>query len=134
MEELRMKKYLVVLLMAIAAFGIIGCGEEEATTLRWKNKDQGIADNYAGIQWVDYSTTQANQNWDAVPNQDQFTASKDVTALTGSGNVVDSGGATASIVLDDTDSSVAGVAVNGTSSVVLEKNSDATLAISAAKK
>jgi hypothetical protein len=129
-----MKKFFMMSMIAIAAAGMIGCGEEEGTTLRWKNQDSSVAASYVGIQWVDFSTTQANQTWDSVPAQDEFSPSKDVTALTGSGNVVDAGGTTAQIVLDDTDPDVAGIAVNGTSSVVLAKDSDATLAISSAKK
>lgn len=130
-----MKKLSVFLILAIAAFAFVGCSDDDATSLRWKNDDANISSAYDEIQWIKSGdTTSFDQSWNGVPDSTTlFTEYKEVNALNGTGELLGDSG-TAMIVFDETDSSVAGVKDYSGNSAQLEKGADATLVIFSAKK
>lgn len=129
-----MKKLIMLSITALVAAMFLGCGLEEGTTLKWKNRSQDVKDNYDGIRWVNANDSNDAVAWDSVPAVDADSSAKDVDALVGYGEAVVDGGTPAEITLDPADDAVEGVATSSTSSATLKENADATLVISAAKK
>jgi hypothetical protein len=126
-----MKKLIMLsMITLIVSAGFIGCTkDDEKTTLRWKNTDAAVASGYTGIRWNNSATTQIDTEWTGVPDENQFTAAKEVNALAGTGEVLASGGATADIVIDTANADQAGVVQSSSSSATLATNTDATLVI-----
>ena len=124
-----MKKLSVFLILAIAAFAFVGCSDE-GTALRWKNNSVDAADGtYDEIKWT--KDGREHGSWTGIPNKGDFTDYVEVTSDFGTGDLLGDG-ATAMIVFDENDSSVAGVKFYSGNSAQLEKNVDATLVIESA--
>jgi hypothetical protein len=123
-----MKRYLLVLLMAVAAFGFVGCGAEDETKadLRWDNQN-GSGDDLINISWS--SSGNSDQTWDRADDGAGPTAYKGITELAGTGDAVIDGGGTALLQLS------AGTGVNfaSGSAATIQENASATLIITSAK-
>jgi len=122
-----MKKFLIVLIMTVAALSFSGCGEDDTKAdLRWVNK---YGNTVSEIVWI--NDAKENQRWSGSVTNTQLTSYKGITRLNGSGECLFTGGSGVPqpIILVDTDPAVAGLEINGTSSVVVTKNASATLVI-----
>lgn len=130
-----MKKFILISIIAVAAMGMIGCGEDDGTSadLRWINKH---GTDVTDIQWM--SDSNENQKWSGTFANLAPTNYQGISKLNGSGECIfadgTAGGLPQPIELVDTDPAVEGVAVNGTNSVVISENAAATLVIGAIGK
>ena len=126
-----MKKYLFILIVAVAAFGFTGCsdsGDSSKADLKWSNASGG---NVSDIKWM--SDGKEDQSWDGTVADTAETSAKGITKLAGTGDCLDNGGAASTIVLDTT-TTPAGVEQITSNSATIKENATADLVISAAKK
>lgn len=133
-----MKKIIMISMIAIAAIGMIGCGEEEGTTLKWTNSSPV---NLAEISWGSGTGT-PDQTWgnytsgtgiNNVPIGNT-TESKGIEVLTGQGDAVDEDGGVSIVELDAGENVVAVNVGGNPSNAQIKENADARLIISNAKK
>lgn len=128
-----MKKFILISIIAVAAMGMIGCGEEDKTKadLMWRNSDP--TDTVNTIQWV--NNGKADQTWDGnCTAGGGETAFKGIEELAGQGECF-IGSSPASITLDTTASTGVVSGTISTNSAVIQENAAAVLVIqSAAKK
>jgi len=89
-EDSKMKKLIFISMIAVAAMGMIGCGEDDGTKadLRWNNESGG---GVYDVKWVSSGTV--NQSWsgDLTDNNTDTDVSdfKGITSLTGQGECLD---------------------------------------------
>lgn len=121
-----MKKFKMMLIIAVAAMGFIGCGEDTGTTLKWTNSSN---ETVKEIIWKDSNGTQ-DQIWSGDTLDTATTSEKDVQVLSGLGECQDSGGNPATISL----SAAENVITASTNSAQLKENADARLIITQVKK
>lgn len=122
-----MKRFIIVSVIAlIAAFGFIGCGQEDNTKadLKWDNQTVG---KVTDIKWI--SNGETDQSWDGDYLAGTETSSKGISKLAGSGDCLDDGGAPATIELRNTSSGVATAVTTGDTSATIEENAAAILVI-----
>lgn len=125
-----MKKFILISIIAVAAMGMIGCGEEDGTKadLRWKNK---YSNNVSTIKWI--SNSKEDQTWDGTYDTtlNSTTGYRGINELSGSGECLFAGGSGVpeEIELDNTDPEREGIAVDGNQNVVITENAAATLII-----
>ena len=127
-----MKNNLVIMIMAIAAFGFIACAPADDTKadLKWNNQAGAAVQD---IKWI--SDGKVDQSWDGTTADSSATSSKGITELAGAGDCLDDSGDPATITLDSATSEgfVAGTIV-GSNSATIEKNAAATLVINSVAK
>lgn len=121
-----MKRFILISMIAIAAAGMTGCGEEDGTVadLQWNNQAGSQVET---IQWV--SNGQTNQTWDGVWADGSTTSPKGISELTGQGECLDSGGSPATIQVDSSSTGGAGVIADGATGVSIQENATANLVI-----
>jgi len=86
-EDSKMKKLILVSMIAVTAMGMIGCGEDDSfdAAVTWQNES---GTDVQDIRWVDENSV-ANARWDeTVPNTDT-SEQKIVTLETGRGECLD---------------------------------------------
>jgi len=117
------KKFIFISMLAIAAFGVIGCGEEDGTVadIRWTN---GLVGNSVyDIQWTG---NKGVQTWNAgaanALAETQTNDFKGVEDLTGEGSCVDtdSGGDNTIWVQGDADGGSYTVSENSAETLVIQ--------------
>ena len=85
-----MKKYLVIMMFAIAAFGFIGCSSDDNTKadIRWNNDS---SESIYDIKWV--SGGQNDQTWSETltdnNSSSDYSSYKGINELTGQGECLD---------------------------------------------
>ncbi len=121
-----MKNFILMLILAIAAIGFIGCGEDDKTKadLKWKNNE---GSSVSEIQWINSSTASVDQTWSGTTANGSETEFKGIKSLAGTGECV-SGGVGAKISFDTTNST--GVSSISSNSAVVTENASAMLIIS----
>jgi len=125
-----MKNNLIILLMAIAAFGFSGCSPQDDTKadLKWKNNAGAAVQD---IKWV--KGGDVDQSWDGTTADLAETSPKGITELAGAGECLDNSGtpSTIKIVASGSEGFVAGTLDDtGTNeAATIEKNAAATLVI-----
>jgi len=120
-----MKKYLVIAMFAIAAFGFVGCSEDADTKadLRWQNN--GGAD-VKEIKWVHNGSV--DQSWDETTIAGNPSAYKGIYELAGTADCIDNTtGAPYTIGLTATGSTGYSTISEGGSSATITENAAATL-------
>lgn len=121
-----MKKFIMVSMIAlIAAFGFIGCGQEDNTKadIKWTNTATNI-NPVTDITWV--KSSKIDQTWNGtIDNDGSETDSKGVSELVGSGECF-IGAAPAEIEIDPASE---GVATTDGFSATIEENAAANLLI-----
>lgn len=82
-----MKKFILISIIAVAAMGMIGCGEEDSfdAAVTWKNESGSEVQD---IRWVDENSV-ANARWDETVPDDDTSEQKTVTLETGRGECLD---------------------------------------------
>lgn len=125
-----MKKIILISMIAIAAMGMIGCGEDDESKadVKWTN-NSGTA--IKDIVWISGGKTDQVWAGDVSATTGSETAFKEIKELAGEGDCVDSEGAAATITLDPSSTGVA--ATSGSSAVIIE-NATANLIISGVAK
>ena len=123
-----MKKYLIILFVALVAFGFTGCFSDSSSTsskadLKWSN-DAGA--NVKDIKWV--SSGKTDQSWDGTFAQGTGTDFKGISELAGQGDCIDNGGSPATISLKNT--STGTTVATGAKSATIVENAAAILVIS----
>lgn len=135
-----MKRFILVSMIALAAAGITGCGDDDGTKadLSWKND---TADKVSEIVWV--SGGKEDQRWSgeyagradsATSGSGTQTGFQGIKELAGVGQCNDSSGAFSEIILDPANSTGIVAGATSTNSAVIQENAAATLWISGAKK
>ena len=121
-EDSNMKKFILISMIAVAAMGIIDCGEDDGSKadLRWYNDSNA---NLKDIVWT--SSGKVDQTWEGVTNDDTATTYKGIDSLAGDGDCVLEDGNPATISLSAGD----GVVTASSSSAVIQENAAATLNI-----
>lgn len=121
-----MKKYLVIMLFAMAAFGFVGCNSDDNTKadIQWNNQ-AGVGNYVNDIKWI--SSGKEDQSWDGKTDNNESTSFKGITELTGQGDCYDNTGNPATIELrnDSTGTTVA----TGDKSATIQENANAVLII-----
>jgi len=87
----KMKKFILISMIAIAAFGVTGCGEDDGTSadIRWDNNS---GDDIYEVKWV--ASGKVDQTWSADLANTNVSPYKGISELTGQGeclNVTDRG-------------------------------------------
>ena len=122
-----MKKVGVILILAIAAFAFIGCGDE-GTSITWKNNP--IGSDVQEIQWM--SGGQENQRWGGTYAAGATTDAKVITKLTGVGDCLDDLGDPAEISINVASST--GIKNSDGRSATIEEEKDALIVIDTVAK
>lgn len=108
-----MKKFILISMIAVAAMGMIGCGEDDKTKadLRWGN-DSG--DNIQNIKWLKADRSE-DQSWDGTLADTNYSSFKGISSLNGYADCLDKDGDPANVTLATTGST--GLTSSGFSSI-----------------